>query len=468
MRPISKKLLILILIGTMGMVGASVLLAGGKQEATKPAAGAEMAGFSWTRFEGTTVVANFPAHLAYDRWIELIPEFEAKTGMKVEVDKMQYMRMRDKQLLEFSKTRGDYDVISMVGPLQKTEYAVAGHLFPLEDFIANPDLTFEGYDYDDFIKAYIDVQGKVCLDCKGTDIYLGGGPGSDTHQYAVPASSETSLFAYRKDLFEDAGFEAPDTWDDVYKQAEYFYNNVDGVYGLTMRGQSGHQAGAAWLNFADPWGAKIFDDEWNLAFTSPESIDVLYFIKQMVDWGPPGIGSYDVGMADNAFLQGQAALYFDHSRIAGLVRDPSQSVVDGKVGYTITPKKKNRLSETGGFGVSIPSNSKNKEAAWMFITWMTSIEVEKRLAMAGLQLTDRLSILMDPELQAEYDEYAVLAKQNPDPDWRPSIKEFPEIETQYFGVAVNDVMTGKMTPEEAMQSIVEPIRKIMEEGGYYD
>ncbi|MEJ2013935.1 MAG: extracellular solute-binding protein [Anaerolineales bacterium] len=244
----SKKLLVLILIATMGLVGAAALLAGGGQEAKEPGAGKEMEGFSWTRFEGTTLVANFPAHLAYDKWIELISEFEAKTGMKVEVDKMQYMRMRDKQLLEFSKPTGDYDVIAMVGPLQKTEYAVAGHLEPLEDFIDNPNLTFEGYDFDDFIKALSDVQGKVCLDCKGTDIYLGGGPGSDTHQFAVPASSETSLFAYRKDLFADAGFEAPDTWDDVYDQAEYFYNNVDGVYGLSMRGQAGHQAGAAWLN----------------------------------------------------------------------------------------------------------------------------------------------------------------------------------------------------------------------------
>jgi len=246
-----------------------------------------------------------------------------------------------------------------------------------------------------------------------------------------------------KTYLKKYNLEVPDTWDEVVELAKFFYENVDGVYGLTMRGQSGHQAGAAWLNFADPFGVKMFDENWEPMFMTKESIEVLEFIKKMVDYGPPGIPGFSVGAADNAFLQGQAAMYFDHSRIAGLVRDPEQSTVIGKVGYAITPKKVNRLAETGGFGVAIPSNSQNKEAAWFFITWMTSKDVEKRLAEQGVQLTDRMSILMDAELQAKFAEYEVLTRQEPDPDWRPAIAEFPEIETQYFGIAVNQVMTGE-------------------------
>lgn len=462
-----KKSIGLVMIISL-LLAAGFVWAGGQQEAKKSAT-AKTEGFSWTQFSGTKIVVNFPAHLAYNKWIELIPEFEAKTGMKVEVDKMNYMRLHDKQLLELSKPSGDYDVIAIVGPLWKTEYVKSGFLAPMDEYISDTTLTSPDYDYKDLIKAYVDVQGKVCLDCKGTDIYLGGGAGTNTHQYAIPASSETSIFAYRKDLFADAGFSAPDTWDEVYKEAKYFHDNVNGVYGLTMRGQSGHQAGASWLNFADPWGAKIFDDKWNLTFTNPESIDVLHFMRDMVKYGPPGIPSFTVGAADNAFLLGQAALYFDHSRIAGLVRDPNQSKVAGKVAYTITPKKKTRLSETGGFGVAIPANSNNKKAAWLFITWMTSKEVEKKLCLQGVQLTDRYSILNDPELQSKFDEYAVLVKQGKyaDPNWRPIIAEYPQIETQYFGVAVNEVMTGAKTPEEAMQAIVAPIKKIMTDGGYY-
>jgi len=449
MKRIGAIFCVTILIMALGMIGSA-------------------SAFDWRRFEGATIVINFPAHLAHDRWIELIPEFEEMTGIKVEVDRMNYMRMRDKQLLEFSKPTGDYDVIVMVGPISKTEYVKSGYLHPLEDFLEDPEMTFPEYDFDDFIEAYVTVQGIVCLDCKGKDIYLGGGPDSDTKLYAIPASSETSIFAYRKDLFEQYDLKVPDTWDEVLELSKFFYENVDGVYGLTMRGESGHQAGAAWLNFADPFGVKMFDENWEPQFLTKESIEVLEFIKKMVEYGPPGIPGFSVGAADNAFLLGQAAMYFDHSRIAGLVRDPDQSTVVGKVGYSITPKKVTRLAETGGFGVAIPSNSQNKEAAWFFITWMTSKDVEKRLADQGVQLTDRMSILMDPELQAKFEEYEVLTRQEPDPDWRPAIAEFPEIETQYFGVAVNQVMTGEKTPEEAMQSIMEPVKKILQEAGYYD
>jgi len=424
-------------------------------------------GFSWQQFKGSTIVINFPVFMAFNKWIALIPEFEKKTGIKVEVDQMQYMRMHDKQLLELGKKpHGDYDVISIVGPLWKTEYAKAGYLTPLDSYIKNSKLTFPEYDFNDFNKALVTAQGKVCLDCKGTQIYLGGGSDSNTKLYAIPASSEISVFTYRKDLFKKYNLKVPDTWDDVEKIAKFFYENVPGVYGLTFRGASGHQAVHAFLNFADPFGAKMFGKNWEITFTNKEAIDVLYFMKRMVKYGPPGIPSFDAGANANTFLEGKAAMFFDFSRIAGMVRDPKQSKVVGKVGYAVTPKKKNRLSETGGFAVAIPANSNNKGAAWMFVTWMTSKEVEKKLAKEGVQLVDRVSILKDPELQSMFPEYKILAQQKLDSNWRPAIAELPEIENQYFGVAINQVLTGQKTPEEAMQGIVEPVKNILRDGGY--
>jgi hypothetical protein len=38
---------------------------------------------------------------------------------------------------------------------------------------------------------------------------------------------------------------------------------------------------------------------------------------------------------------------------------------------------------------------------------------------------------------------------------------------QYIGIALHEAITGKKTPEKAMGEIVEPVRKIMEKGGYY-
>ncbi len=57
----------------------------------------------YARFRGTTLVVNFPAHPHYDAVAKVLPKFTAETGIKVEVDKLQFLRMRDKQLLEMSK-----------------------------------------------------------------------------------------------------------------------------------------------------------------------------------------------------------------------------------------------------------------------------------------------------------------------------------------------------------------------------
>ncbi len=72
---------------------------------------------------GTTLVVNFPAHPHYDAVAKVLPKFTAETGIKVEVDKLQFLRMRDKQLLEMSKPgKGDYDLLAYV-VFWKTEYA---------------------------------------------------------------------------------------------------------------------------------------------------------------------------------------------------------------------------------------------------------------------------------------------------------------------------------------------------------
>ena len=420
------------------------------------------ADFDWTQFKGTTIVANFPSHFHYNAVKPLIPEFEKLTGMKVEIDELQYVKMHDKQVLEMSKPAGDYDVIALV-VMWKTEYAGGGKLVELGPLFDNPKLAVPGYDFNDLVPAYVDNCGRV----GGAKIYLGG-PGSKL--YALPFGTETSFLMYRKDLFEKHGLKVPQTYDDVRAAAKFFFEKVaptEGVYGLSMRGASGHQAAHAYFLHADPFGAKLFDQNWNPLCTSAESIATLNFMKEMVKYGPPGIPAFDNEGANSAFLQGKAAMYIDANIVAGQTRDPSRSKVVGKVGFALQPKQKTQLSETGGFGIGIPSNAKNKEAAFLFIQWLTMKDTMKKVALNG-GAPNRMSTLNDPDLQAKFEEYPVLLEQlkYADPDWRPIIKEWTELSAQILGVAVNQVLTGEKSPEDAMKSIETPLKDLMVRGGY--
>ncbi len=418
--------------------------------------------FDWRQFEGTKLVANFPDHVLYNAVIPLLPEFTELTGIDVEVDSLNYLRMHDVQVLELAKSEssGDYDVVAFVC-MWKTEYGENDFLVSLEPFFADPALAYPDYDFDDLVPAYVDNTGRV----GGEKIYMGG-PGSTL--YGLPFGAETSVLAYRKDVFDKFGLDVPETYDDVREIARFFAEDVPQMYGLTMRGAPGHHATHAYLLHADPFGANVFDENWAPAFTSPESIETLEFMKEMVKYGPPGMSDFQQSDMFNAFLEGKTAMYIDTVAIAGAVRNFEKTKLVGNVQYALHPKHRTRLSETGGFGIGIAANSRHKEAAFLLLQWLTSKDIEKRYVLNG-GAPFRMSTITDPEMQQQFPEFTVLAEQlqYADPDWRPIIPEWGRI-NEFLGIAIHEVLAGEQSPQEAMESVAEPVREIMRQAGYYD
>ena len=81
----------------------------------------------------------------------------------------------------------------------------------------------------------------------------------------------------------------------------------------------------------------------------------------------------------------------------------------------------------------------------------------------------RFSTYRDPELQARFPHYEVFAEalQYADPDWRPIIPEWGELNAPNFGVAISEAVTGVQEPREALDNLVPRVREIMENAGYY-
>ena len=457
------------LVAILMMVSLAVaVFAGGGKEEPAPAPSASAAqestgGFDWRAYEGSTVVFNFPNHVHYNAMMAagVLDEFEALTGINVEADMMQYLNMHDKQVLEMSKPSGDYDLISMV-VMWKAEYAMADMIQPLEPYFDNPALAVPEYDFDDLVPGYVEVTGIA----GGRNIYRDG-PGAML--YGLPFGSETSFLVYRKDLFDEYNVKVPETYDEIVEAARFFAEEVPGVYGLTMRAASGHHATHGWLLQASPMGARVFDDNWEPAFTSPEAIATIEFMKTMLEYGPPGMEGFTQDEEFAAFLQGDAAMYLDASVFAALAKDPTKSTVADRIGFALHPTAKTAGSETGGFGLAIPANASNPEAAFLLMQFLTMKETERKVILAG-GAPFRMSSVSDPALQAQYPEFAVLAEQlkYANADWRPIIPEWGEINGPLLGTAINQALTGQKTPEQAMADIVEPVRQVMIRAGYID
>lgn len=413
----------------------------------------------YEEYSGTTLVVNFPAHPHYDAVLQILPEFTEETGIRVEVDQLQYLKMRERQTLELTKPRGDYDLIAYV-VFSKADYVFADQLENLARFFMNPKLADPSYDAEDLIDGYVQNIGVA----GGKKGYLPGPTGS---LFGVPYGSETSVLGYRTDIFEKHGLEVPETYDEMLDLACKIPELEPGMGGMSSRAASGHQASHAFLLHLAPLGGRVLDDQWKPIVNNEAGVAAANALKTIVDCGPEGATSFAFGEALSSFLQGKTAMYLDTTVIAGQIEDPSRSKVVGKVGWALHPMGVRRGSQTGGFGIAIPKNAQNKEAAFLLLQWLTSKKGDKLVAMAGGN-PSRFSTHADPEVNAKFPHMSVFgeALKHADPDWRPIIPVWGKINAD-IGTTLSKVLTEGLDIQEALDGVAERATEILDEAGYY-
>jgi multiple sugar transport system substrate-binding protein len=418
-----------------------------------------MAADPYAPYKGTTLVVNFPAHPHFDAVMKVLPQFTEETGIKVEVDQLQYLAMRQKQTLELTKPKGDYDLLAYV-VFSKADYVAADQIEPLARFFMNPKLADPNYDPEDLIDGYMQNIGVA----GGKKGYL---PGPTGALFGIPFGSETSVLGYRKDIFEKHHLKVPETYDELLETACKIKELEPGMAGLTSRGASGHQTSHAFLLHLAPLGGRVFDDQWNPIINNEAGVKAGETLKKILECGPEGGTSFGFAEMKNAFLQGKAAMFLDSTVIAGEVNDPTKSKIVGKVGWALHPKGVRRGSQTGGFGIAIPRNAQNKEAAFLLMQWLTSKRIDKLIALEGGN-PSRFSTHADPEVNAKFPHMKIFgeALKYADPDWRPIIPTWGEVNNE-LGTIVNKAMTGEMTVKAALDEVAKRARAIQEKAGYY-
>ncbi len=409
-------------------------------------------------YKGETLVVNFPAHPHYNAVMKVLPEFTKETGIKVEVDQLQYLKMREKQTLELTKNKGDYDLIAYV-VFSKADYVFADQLENLAKYFMNPKLSDPAYDADDLIDGYVGNIGVV----GGKKGYLPGPTGS---LFGIPFGSETSILGYRKDIFEKHGLKVPETYEELLDLACKIPQLEPGMGGLSSRAASGHHASHAFLLHLAPLGGRVFDDQWNPIVNNEQGVAAAQALKTIVDCGPEGSHTFGFAEAGAAFLQGNTAMFLDSTVFAGQVNDPQKSKVVGKIAWAPHPMGVRKGSQTGGFGIGIPKNAQNKKAAFLLMQWLTSKKADKLVALAGGN-PSRYSTHADDEVNAAFPHMATFgeALRDADPDWRPIIPVWGKINAD-LGTTLSKVLTEDLDIQEALDGVAERTKAVMDEAGY--
>ncbi|MCK7614997.1 ABC transporter substrate-binding protein [Roseibium sediminicola] len=232
---------------------------------------------------------------------------------------------------------------------------------------------------------------------------------------------DVHTYTYRIDLFEDeankSGFKekfgydlaVPKTWKEYLDIAEYFQENVDGVYGTAEAYRRGGQQFwflfshvAAYASHPDFPGAMFFDPEtMDAQVNNPAWVRGLEEYIRSSKLAPPSALNFSFGEVNAAFAGGQVAQSIGWGDTGVIAADPEQSTVAGKVGSAVLPSSTEvynyktgewdtfdapvdtSFMAFGGWQAAVPQSSKHQEAAWDFISHLTSPEVSGEAAVTG-------------------------------------------------------------------------------------
>lgn len=402
-------------------------------------------------FEGTSINVALVAEPRSDALREFLPEFEELTGIKVNLDILPYPTLQEKQAVAVTQGTGTYDVVH-VDCVWVGQYAGEGWVIPVEEFIerTNPEVLA----LDDFIPSVLEEQGMW-----------------EGKIYGLPFIQAVFGLHYRTDIFDELGLTPPNTWEELFSTAQTLNESLkdQGVYGITFTGKRGVQLQCTYDNMLWSFGGDWYDENYHPTINSPEAVAALDYFKSLIPFAPPGVLTYDWDESANAFAQGKAAMNLQWQNAAPLCQDPSKSQIVGKFNFTLIPGKEQpdgsilRTPTFGGWGLMIPKDSRNKEAAWEFIVWATSPEMEPKLAYA--QPGARYSSLQDPELSAKFVEYEGMLKSLPLAKGRPRIAAYSEL-ADALEVALSEAMVGMKDSQTALDEANTRFEEILKRWGY--
>ena len=365
---------------------------------------------------------------------DIAPKFKEATGITVKVDILSYPELLTKTTADFVGHTKGYDLLTM-DIVWSGQFAESGYTVDLTDWIKRD-------------AAEINV----------ADIYpvlmasLGGYKGK---QVAFPFAGYANVLAYRTDLYSAAGLKPPETMEEMVANA-YKLTVPPKQYGFVANGQKGPAVAQDWMQYNNEMGGSILGADGKPALNSEANIKSLTVYKALFDKAaPPGAADYDWGGREESFRQGLAAQMQTWSVGAPGYFSAETSKVAGKVALMVAPPGKGLTKKygIGGWGMAINADidQKKKEAAWLYIKWLTSPAVHKDFNLRGAGSYLRVSETHDPELVAKFPFLPVIDEVfvHGDGEYRPRIPQYPQIQ-DILGTAVNAVLIGNTDPKKAL------------------
>ncbi|RMI46425.1 ABC transporter substrate-binding protein [Streptomyces triticirhizae] len=292
--------------------------------------------------------------------------------------------------------------------------------------------------------------------------------GDGEEAYSVPTSANQGVIWFRTDLFDEAGLEPPTTWENFFTAAEALTDRANNAFGFTLRGGEGSIAQALDMMYAQS-GIDSFWDGDQTTVNDPANVEALQNYVDLYNRVTPEadlnsdftnmVATFTGGTV--GMLQHNLGSYGDHTAAFG------EGVVDGLPMPTSEEGGGRTFVSNPVDGLGLFRSSDNKEAAWTFIEFALSHEMNSRWNESAGQIPSNTAVLDDPWIAEAPPTQAAVEALNDEnttivqlpyylPDWNDITKSGSEPNFQRL-------LLGEMTAQEFADDLAEQLNEAQAE-----
>lgn len=349
------------------------------EEAAEPYRGQEL----------KVICEGYPACFAMQ---DMSEQFTAMTGINITFEIGDMLNISQRVMTDMLTKSAFFDS-AQIHHTQLALFAAQGWATPLSQFLDDPKLRDPSLNMGNFIKENMDF----CCEYNGELLAM--------PWYYIP------LFpVLRKDILADAGeraaftekygyeLPAPDLvthmayWQQWVDMAEFFTRKQGDelagkvlerdFYGIGMPFQRHFAAASVFWTFLTSNGGQIIDSDGKPALgKGTAAVDALNFMLEMTKYAPPGWAEYNWDNQYTDFCNGTIFSTPSWADTAFYLEEAADCESAGNISYTPLPEGDKTFPSTGT--LIIPSTAPNPEAAFLFMQWFISDEIQTIAAPKG-------------------------------------------------------------------------------------
>ena len=301
---------------------------------------------------------------------EICDEWTKESGVKVNIQAMGWGEYFT--LLEAGASGGQMPDVFWMHSTVAELYMSNDMLLKLDDYIAKDNVDMSNY-YQDIVDMY-SYNGSV---------------------YAMPKDHDTIALLYNKTIFDQYNVEYPSenwTWEDFYNAGKTITEASGGqTYGYSA--DVGNNQDGWWNLVYDFGGHIISEDKKTSGMDDPKTLEAMNFLAKIIeDVMPPQSVISETG-GGTLFNSGVVAMNTQGSwNINTFYTNENKD----NYGWAVLPYHDangngqadpgERCSIYNGIGWAVSANTKNPDAAWSLIKWLSSKEMQIKQADLGVTM----------------------------------------------------------------------------------